>query len=94
MLWLRGDLVPEGWSGAAVLSAGMVAGLLLHRMVQWLAGWLVEPARRHLGAHWEAKLRLLKLDDYRERGLLGTEEAAALASKIAEDDISSKLRRK
>ncbi len=94
LVWFAPELRPEGWSVEAILSVGLVAGLVVHRVVEWLIGWFLEPARRHLGARWDAHIRLEKLEHYRDRGLLKEDEAVLLTSKIVQDDITSKQRRR
>ena len=90
VLWFAPHLVPAGWSAEAVLSLGMGLGVVLSRLVEGVAGWFFEPARRHLGARWEAWLRLGKLDGYRKRGLIAEREAQELAVKIVKEDLSPK----
>jgi len=93
ILWFAPGLVPIGWSAEAVLSLGMGSGVVLQRLVDGAVGWFFEPARRHLGARWEAKLRLGKLDDYRKRGLLGEADAKEIAVRIAKEDLMPKKRK-
>jgi hypothetical protein len=88
VLWFAPQLVPVGWSAEAVLSLGMGLGVVLSRLVEGLFGWFFEPVRRHLGARWEARLRMGKLDGYRKRGLIAEPEAQELAVKIVKDDLS------
>ena len=90
VLWFAPQLVPAGWSAEAVLSLGMGAGVVLSRLAEGLLGWFVEPARRHLGARWEAWLRMGKLDGYRKRGLIAEKDAEELAVRIVKDDLSPK----
>ena len=92
ILWFAPGLVPLGWSAEAVLSLGMGSGIVLHRLLDGAVGWFLEPVRRHLGARWEARLRLAKLDRYRTRGLIKERDAAELALRIAKEDISIKRR--
>lgn|SRR5512134_1160026 len=92
VLWFAPQLIPDGWSAEAVLSLGMGSGIVLHRLADGLLGWFIEPARRHLGARWEAFLRLGKLDGYRKRGLIGTEVADELMGRIVHDDVTAKRR--
>ncbi len=90
ILWLAPHVVPAGWSAEAVLSLGMGLGVVLSRLVEGLFGWFFEPARRHLGARWEAWLRLGKLDGYRRRGLIADKDAQDLAVRIVKVDLSPK----
>jgi hypothetical protein len=92
VLWFAPQFIPDGWSAEAVLSLGMGSGIVLHRLADGLLGWFIEPARRHLGARWEAFLRLGKLDRYRERGLIGTDIADELMGRIVKDDITARQR--
>ena len=94
VLWFAPDLVPEGWSAEAVLSLGMGGGIVAHRVFDGLLGWFVEPARLHLGARWEASLRLRKLEGYRNRNLIPDAEAEALVTRIVKDDVTPKARRR
>lgn len=94
VLWFAPHLVPEGWSAEAVLSLGMGSGVVLQRLVDGALGWFIEPMRRHLGARWEASIRLGKLERYRKRGLIAAEEASALTGQIVKDDITPKQRGK
>lgn len=94
VLWFAPHLVPEGWSAEAVLSLGMGGGIVAHRIVDGLLGWFVEPARLHLGARWEASLRLRKLERYRSRNLIAESDAAELLTRIVKDDVSPKRRAK
>jgi len=75
-----------------VLSLGMGSGVVLHRVLEMLLGWLLEPAQRHLGARFEAWLRIGKVEQYRRRGLLAEEEARALLERIVRDDVGPKPR--
>ena len=93
VLWFAPQLVPQGWSAEAVLSLGMGSGIVLHRLLDGALGWLIETVRRHLGARWEASLRLGKLERYRKRGLLPVEDAAALTGQIVREDITPRKRR-
>ena len=90
VLWFVPQLVPEGWSAEAVLSLGMGSGLVLHRLLTSLLGWFIEPMRRHLGARWEAFIRLGKLDGYSRRGLIAAEQVHLLTDRIVQDDINAK----
>ncbi len=90
ILWFAPHLVPAGWSAEAVLSLGMGLGVVLSRLVEGLFGWFFEPVRRHLGARWEARLRMGKLDGYRKRGLIAEPDAKELAVKIVKEDLSPK----
>ncbi len=92
VLWFAPRLVPDGWSAEAVLSLGMGSGIVLHRLFDGLLGWLVEPARRHLGARWEAVLQLGKLHRYEKRGMIPAEQVHALTDRIVQDDIKAKGR--
>lgn len=92
ILWFAPQLVPEGWSAEAVLSLGMGSGIVLHRLLDGMLGWLIEPMRRHLGSRWEAWIQLGKLDGYRKRGLLPGEQAQVLTARIVQDDINAKGR--
>ena len=92
ILWLAPHVVPEGWSAEAVISLGMGAGIVLHRLLDWGLGWFVEPVRRHLGSRWEAWLQLDKLDGYQKRGLLPPDQAQVLTARIVKDDIDAKGR--
>jgi hypothetical protein len=92
VLWFAPRLVPEGWSAEAVLSLGMGAGVVAHRLLDLAIGWLLEPAHRHLGARFEAWLRLGKVERYRRRGLIPEEEARALVERIVRDDVGPKPR--
>ena len=94
VLWFAPKLVPLGWSAEAVLSLGMGSGIVLHRLIDGILGWFFEPVRRHLGARWEASLRLGKLDRYRKRGLLPAEEVEQLMGRIVRDDITARGRRR
>jgi hypothetical protein len=93
ILWFLPRLVPEGWAAEAVLSLGMGAGVVLHRLIEGIFGWFIEPMRRHLGAGWEARLRLGKLEGYRKKGLIPTGEADELLARIVRDDVTSKQRK-
>ncbi len=92
VLWLAPQLVPDGWSAEAVISLGMGSGIVLHRLLEGLLGWFIEPMRRHLGSRWEAWIQLGKVDGYRKRGLLPGEQAQVLTTRIVEDDIKAKGR--
>jgi hypothetical protein len=92
VLWFAPKLVPAGWSAEAVLSLGMGSGVVLHRVLEMLLGWLLEPAQRHLGARFEAWLRIGKVEQYRRRGLIAEEEARALLERIVRDDVGPKPR--
>jgi hypothetical protein len=92
VLWFAPQLVPAGWTAEAVLSLGMGSGIVLHRIVDGALGWFFEPVRRHLGARWEAWLRLGKLERYRKQGLIADAELKELAARIARDDVSPKAR--
>lgn len=84
-------VVPEAWDATAVLALGMGLGLVLHRVVDWLFGWFLEPMRRHLFARWEAWLRLTKLERYARRGFIARKEADTIASGIARADIAGQV---
>ena len=62
VLWLAPQLIPEGWSAEAVLSLGMGAGVVVHRLFVGTFGWFIEPMKRHLGSRWEAWIQLGKLE--------------------------------
>jgi len=93
VLWLAPQLVPDGWSAEAVLSLGMGTGVVVHRLIEGGLGWFIEPMRRHLGAGWEARLRLGKLEGYRKKGLIPPGEADELLARIVRDDVTSKQRK-
>jgi hypothetical protein len=93
ILWFLPRVVPQGWSAEAVLSLGMGAGVVVHRLIDGILGWFIEPMRRHLGARWEARLRLRKLDRYRKEGLIPAEEADVLLGRIVRDDVTSRQRK-
>lgn len=93
VLWFLPQLVPQGWAAEAVLSIGMGAGVVLHRLLDGLLGWFIEPMRRHLGARWEARLRIGKLNRYRKDGMIPEPEAGELLARIVRDDVTSKQRR-
>jgi hypothetical protein len=90
VLWFAPGLVPAGWTAEAVLSLGMGSGVVLQRLVDGAFGWFLEPARRHLGARWEARIRLGKLEGYQKRGLLAPADAKDLTTRIVKDDLSPK----
>ena len=90
VLWFMPQLVPEGWSAEAVLSLGMGSGVVLHRLLDMTLGWFLEPIRRHLGAHWEAVIRLRKLAEYQKGGLVQPPDAALLSAQIVKDDLNTK----
>ena len=92
VLWFAPRLVPEGWSAEAVLSLGMGSGIVLHRLLDGALGWFLEPVRRHLGARWEAFIRLGKLDRYRKRGVIAARDANLLIGRIVKDDITPRQR--
>jgi hypothetical protein len=92
VLWFAPRLVPDGWSAEAVLSLGMGAGVVTHRLLDALVGWMLEPARRHLGSRFEAWLRIWKVERYRRRGLLADEDAKLLLQRIVQDDVGPKPR--
>lgn len=93
ILWFLPHLVPQGWGAEAVLSLGMGAGVVVHRLIDGILGWFIEPMRRHLGASWEARLRLGKLSRYRKEGLIPEPEAGELLARIVRDDVNSKRRK-
>jgi hypothetical protein len=93
ILWFAPGLVPIGWSAEAVLSLGMGSGVVLQRLVDGAVGWFFEPARRHLGARWEARIRLGKLDGYRKRGLVAESDAKELATRIVREDLMPRKRK-
>jgi hypothetical protein len=70
----------------------MGSGVVLHRVLEMLLGWLLEPVQRHLGARFEAWLRIAKVERYRRRGLIAEEEAQALLERIVRDDVGPKPR--
>jgi hypothetical protein len=90
-LWLAPERVPPGWSAQAVITLGMAAGVVLHRVIDAVSGWLVEPGERHLRATWNAWIGLAKIERYRRRGILSAEEAQQLAGKIARDDVAASV---
>lgn len=90
VLWFAPERIPEGWSAEAVLSLGMGGGIVANRIFEGLLGWFVEPARLHLGARWEAWLRLRKLEGYRTRKLIPDADAEALMTRIVKDDVTPK----
>ncbi|MCU0621815.1 MAG: hypothetical protein MUC69_09950 [Gemmatimonadales bacterium] len=90
VLWFAPRLVPAGWSAEAVLSLGMGTGVVVHRLLELLLGWFLDPVRFHVGARWDAALRLRKVERYRRRGLLPDDEAQALVSRIVKDDVTAK----
>lgn len=93
ILWFLPQLVPQGWAAEAVLSLGMGAGVVVHRLIDGLLGWFIEPMRRHLGSRWEARLRMGKLNRYRKDGLIPEFEAGELLSRIVRDDVNPKQRK-
>ena len=93
ILWFLPRLVPNGWAAEAVLSLGMGAGVVVHRLIDGGLGWFIEPMRRHLGASWEARLRLGKLEGYRKKGLIPPGDADELLARIVRDDVTSKQRK-
>lgn len=92
VLWLAPHLIPEGWSAEAVLSLGMGAGVVLHRLFVGTFGWFIEPMKRHLGSRWEAWIQLEKLEGYSKRGMIDTDQAHLLTDRIVQQDISAKAR--
>ena len=93
VLWFAPGLGPAGWSAEAVLSLGMGSGVVLQRLFDGAVGWFLEPAKRHLGARWEARIRLGKLDGYRKRGLLAESDAKELATRIVREDVSPRRKK-
>ena len=93
ILWFAPRLVPVGWSAEAVLSLGMGSGVVLQRLADSAVGWFLEPAKRHLGSRWEARIRMSKLDGYRKRGLLTESDAKELATRIVKDDVSPRRKK-
>ena len=94
VLWLAPRLVPEGWSSEAVLSLGMGAGVVLHRLVDAWFGWFFAPLGRHLHARWDAAIQLAKLGRYQKRGLIPPEDAHDIAGRIVRADVQAKPRPK
>jgi hypothetical protein len=92
VLWLAPQLIPEGWSAEAVLSLGMGAGVVVHRLFVGTFGWFVEPMKRHLGARWEAWIQLGKLERYNRRGMIKAEQVHVLTERIVQDDIKARTR--
>ena len=92
VLWLAPHLIPEGWSAEAVLSLGMGGGIVIHRLLNGMLGWFIEPVRRHVGARWEAWIQLNKLEGYSKRGMIAAEQAHLLTDRIVQDDINAKTR--
>jgi len=93
LLWLVPRVVPAGWSAEAVLSLGMGAGFVMHKLVDGLMGWFFDPVGRHLRSRWDAWLQLTKLARYERDGLITPEEASALKEKIARSDVSPRRSR-
>ena len=92
VLWLAPHLIPDGWSAEAVLSLGMGAGVVLHRVFVGTFGWFIEPMKRHLGSRWEAWIQLGKLEGYSKRGMIDSEQAHVLTDRIVQQDITAKAR--
>jgi hypothetical protein len=92
VLWLAPQFIPEGWSAEAVLSLGMGAGVVVHRLFVGTFGWFIEPLKRHLGSRWEAWIQLGKLQGYSKRGMIGAEQAHLLTDRIVQDDIRAKAK--
>ena len=94
VLWFFPELVPEGWTAEAVLSMGMASGVVLHRLLDGVFGWFLEPVKRHVGAWWEAWIRLEKVGRYRKRGMLPEKDALALIGKIVKEDVNVARKKK
>ncbi len=94
VLWFFPEFIPEGWTAEAVLSMGMASGVVLHRLLDGVLGWFLEPVRRHVGARWEAWLRLEKVGHYQRRGMLPEKEALALIGKIVKEDVNVARKKK
>ncbi len=94
VLWRAPGIVPAGWTAEAVLSLGMALGVVIHRLLDAVLGWLVEPMVRHLGARWEAAIQLGKLARYRKRGLIPDGEARELTGRIVRADVTPRRPRR
>ena len=94
VLWFYPELVPEGWTAEAVLSLGMGSGVVLHRLLDGVFGWFLEPVKRHVAARWEAWLRLEKLGHYQKRGMIPEKEALVLIGKIVKEDVTIARKKK
>ena len=92
VIWLAPHLIPEGWSAEAVLSLGMGAGVVTHRLFVGTFGWFIEPMKRHLGSRWEAWIQLEKLAGYSKRGLIDSDQAHVLTDRIVQQDITARTR--
>jgi len=92
VIWLAPHLIPEGWSAEAVLSLGMGAGVVTHRLFVGTFGWFIEPMKRHLGSRWEAWIQLEKLAGYSKRGLIDSDHAHVLTDRIVQQDITARTR--
>jgi len=92
VLWLAPQFVPAGWSAEAVLSLGMGAGVVVHRLFVGPFGWFIEPMKRHLGSRWEAWIQLGKLQRYSKRGMIDAEQAHILTDRIVQQDIAAKAK--
>jgi hypothetical protein len=90
VLWLAPHLIPDGWSAEAVLSLGMGAGVVVHRLFVGTFGWFIEPMKRHLGSRWEAWIQLGKLEKYSKRGMIQPEQVHLLTDRIVQQDITAK----
>ena len=92
VLWLAPQFIPEGWSAEAVLSLGMGAGVVVHRLFVGTFGWFIEPMKRHLGARWEAWIQLGKLEGYSKRGMIAQDQVHLLTDRIVQQDITAKTK--
>jgi len=92
VLWLAPQFIPEGWSAEAVLSLGMGAGVVVHRLFVGTFGWFIEPMKRHLGARWEASIQLGKLEGYSKRGMIAQDQVHLLTDRIVQQDITAKTK--
>ena len=92
VLWLAPQFIPEGWSAEAVLSLGMGAGVVVHRLFVGTFGWFIEPMKRHLGGRWEASIQLGKLEGYSKRGMIAQDQVHLLTDRIVQQDITAKTK--
>lgn len=87
-LWLRPEVLPDGWSPQSFLAFGMGAGIVADRLVSAMIGWIVGPVLRHLSSRWEATLQLRKLERYRQIGVIGGADGKRIATRIAKSDVA------